>query len=98
MKKKANGNKALHYSWTIENQSRVFKGTGFEDCASCPGCAKAVESDGRMKCSRCGAVPVPITEEQAKQCDGTKPPPYNVRTRGKNKPRVMFRRFGRHNT
>ena len=77
MKKKVNGKKALRYPWTVENQFRTLRGTAFEDCAFCPGCAKEIEPDGRMKCSRCEATPVPITEEQAKQCDGTKPPPFN---------------------
>lgn len=86
-----NGKKALHYLWAVENHLKTFRGTSFEKCACCPGTSGRMEDDGRMKCSRCGAVPVLITGKQAKECNGTKPPPFNSRSQDQ-KPRAVFRR------
>ena len=73
-----NGGKSASYSWAVEKHHVALAGTEFEKCAPCSGCGGKVEADGEhMKCSRCEATPVPITEEQAKQCDGTKPSPFN---------------------
>ena len=75
-----------------DKHRKQLAGTPFVRCADCPGTCGVVESDGRMRCSNVGARPVFITAEQAKRCDGTKPPPYNNQEKHNHKPHAIFRR------
>jgi len=62
----------------LDKHKIALAGTAFEVCAPCPGSAGKVENDC-MKCSRAGATAVPVTPEQARLCDGTKPPSRSAR-------------------
>jgi hypothetical protein len=77
----------------IKHRKALAK-TAFRECAECPGTAGKLEEDGRMKCSRAGAVSEPVTAEQAQQCDGTKPPLHEVKKH--HKPHPMFLHYGNH--
>lgn len=66
----------------VDRHVVILKGTGFERCAKCPGSGGKVV-DGRMPCSRCGAVPQLITVMQAQACMGKKPPPYDAQKKKK---------------
>ena len=57
----------------LDKHTKALKGTDFVKCAVCPGTSGRVEADNKMLCSRVGAVPVLLTSEQARSCDGTKP-------------------------
>ena len=58
--------------WAVEKHQKALAGSAFERCACCPGTAGKIE-DGKMRCSRAGAMPVLITPEQAKNCGGKSP-------------------------
>lgn len=70
--------------WVVEKHGKALAGTGFEGCATCAGCTGKAES-GTMYCSRAGAKPVLVTVEQAKSCNGTKPPPYHTKKHGRKR-------------
>ena len=75
----------------------VLADTGFKKCASCPGASSRLMQtiNGRqlmMQCGNCAPRADFITVEQARQCDGTKPLPYNQKTKkGHFKPHPIFR-------
>lgn len=79
------------HGWVIEKHQKALIGTGFEDCAPCPGCAPEKIENEKMKCSRCGPTGVLITPAQAQRCDGTRPPPYNRIQKNKKRTRVQKR-------
>ncbi|MHB1769667.1 MAG: hypothetical protein ACYCPH_01130 [Minisyncoccota bacterium] len=63
-------------TWAKDKHRRALAGTDFEECASCPGCGGKI-IEGLMLCARAAGNGVLVTGNQAKRCDGTKPPPYN---------------------
>lgn len=77
--------------WAIEKHLIALKGTAFERCAPCPGCAGKLEGE-HMRCSRAGAVPVPITAFQARRCNGIKPRLPGNLTEKKERKRVVVMR------
>ena len=58
----------------VEKHRKALKGSGYEICADCAGCGGQLTKRGRMICSRIGGTPEAVTLEQAKACDGTRPP------------------------
>lgn len=71
------GNKPKDPEVVMKHFARL-SGKGYGGCAVCPGTSGKVEEDGKMKCSRAGAKPVPVTTVQTDGCDGSSPLSHRV--------------------
>ncbi len=71
-KPKLNLRKLLQHPVVVAQHRAALAGTGFEDCAPCPGCSGKTH-EGKMRCSRSGPTGAFVTSVQAQRCDGSKP-------------------------